>query len=844
MAGWPADTSRMNLIMQKTALHTGIFAGLKKSDLPALTGQYGKNIFRQEGHGRIFRIIRDVLKEPMFLMLFVACAFYFILGESNEGLLMLAAMCFVAAISVYQELKSSSALEALKQYTEPRVTVIRDGEEQLILSEDLLPGDMMILEEGNRIPADAIVIQANDLTVNESILTGESVPVDKSPSSGSNQLFQGTTINSGKCYATVTATGNRTVLGKLGKTITGIISSKTLLQQQIGRFVKIMAIFGFTAFALVWLINYINSQNLVQSLLLGLTLAMSAVPEEIPVAFSSFMALGAAKMATLGIITRQPQTVENLGAVSVICLDKTGTITENRMLVKKIYDFKTGLVEEVGERHSLQSRDVLRYARLASEKEPFDAMEKAIVEAYQHYVHEEGDRALQMVHEYPLNGRPPMMTHVYRSGNVSLIAAKGAPERILRICKLDRQISKKTEQIAQEMAASGYRVLGIASASDHAGPYPAEQDGFNWKFEGLLSLYDPPKNNVNEVFSKWRNAGIDIKLLTGDYAETAVNIAGVSGIPHHDQFITGEEVMRLSPAALRQTVKSINIYARMFPDAKLKVIDALKENGEIVAMTGDGVNDGPALKSAHIGIAMGNKGSETAKEAADLIITDDNLDKITDAIRQGRKIYSNFKKAIRYIISIHIPIILTASLPLVLGWKFPNIFTPIHIIFLELIMGPTCSIFYEREPVESNIMNKPPRSRTQNIFSPKELLTSIIQGLIIASGLLALYYYFMHKGYTIEYVRTMVFTTLILSNIFLTFVNRSFEETFNKTIHYRNSLVPYVLIISVFFLAIIRLVPFLQSLFRMTSISELHYGICITVSLFCTGWFELYKIKT
>ncbi len=827
--------------MQKQISDSNIFAGLKKSELPGLIAQFGKNIFKQEKHDKFFRIIWDVLKEPMFLMLFAACALYFILGKSGEGLLMLAAMFFVAAISVYQELKSSRALEALKQYTEPRITVIRDGSEQLILSEDILPGDIMILEEGNKIPADAIVMQANDLTVNESILTGESAPVDKNIFAGFEKLFQGTTINSGKCYARVTTTGNRTMLGKLGKTVSAINSSKTLLQKQIGRFVIIMAVFGFTAFLMIWLINYFKSGDLPQSLLLGLALAMSAVPEEIPVAFSSFMALGAVKMARLGIITRQAQTIENLGAVSVICLDKTGTITENKMHVKKIYDFETKIIADLDQEKLLQKFNVLRYARLASEKEPFDAMEKAIVEAFQNHIPENDYETLAMIHEYPLSGKPPMMTHVYLSGDTQLIVAKGAPERILRICMMERHEKNEAEKIVQEMASSGYRILGVCSVINHSGPYPEKQDDFNWKFEGLIALYDPPKINVNDVFAKWYQAGINIKLLTGDFAETAINIAGRSGIDNYEKFITGEEVMQQNQTELAETVKNINIYTRMFPVAKLKVVDTLKKNEEIVAMTGDGVNDGPALKSAHIGIAMGNKGSEIAKEAADLIITDDNLEKITDAIEHGRKIYSNFKKAIRYIISIHIPIILTASLPLILGWKFSNIFTPIHIIFLELIMGPTCSIFYEREPVEPDIMNKPPRVRSRNIFSWKELFLSVIQGLVIALGLLAFYYYFMHHGYNVEYVRTVIFTTLVLSNISLTFVNRSFEETFRKTIHYKNSLVPYVLLISAIFLFSIYFIEPLQFLFQMTHISALHYSICIANSLFCTGWFELYK---
>ena len=828
--------------MQERMPDIGILPGLKQTELPSLLRQFGKNIFKKEKTGGVFRIILDVLKEPMFLMLFAACALYFILGEPGDGLLMLAAMFFVAAVSVYQEIKSSRALEALKQYTDPRIRVVRDGKEEVILSENLFPGDIMILEEGNKIPADAIVLKSNDLSINESILTGESVPVDKNALEGSNQLFQGTIINSGKCYARVVSTGNRTVLGKLGKSISVVSTSKTLLQKQIGRFVRIMAVFGFSAFIIIWLINYIKSDDLPKSLLLGLTLAMSAIPEEIPVAFSSFMALGAAKMAKLGIITRQAQTIENLGAVSVICLDKTGTITENRMQVKQVYDYETDSFADLDLEGPLQNINVLRYARLASEREPFDAMEKAITDSFQKQFPEDNYDTLTMVHEYPLAGKPPMMTHVYLSGNVRLVAAKGAPERIIRICRLNAHKTKHIEKIVHEMASSGYRILGVCTAMNHTGPYPDEQDDFNWKFEGLLALYDPPKINVGEVFNKWHRAGIHLKLLTGDYAATAMNIGGRSGIRRHQDFMTGEQVMRLDGSELQESVRSINIYARMFPDAKLKVIEALKRNGEIVAMTGDGVNDGPALKSAHIGIAMGDRGTEIAKEAADLVITDDNLEKITDAIEQGRKIYGNFKKAIRYIISIHIPIILTASLPLILGWKYPNIFTPIHIIFLELIMGPTCSIFYEREPVEKNIMGKPPRLRNQNVFSGKELFVSIVQGMVIATGLLGLYNYYMLHGYAIEYVRTIVFTTLVLSNVLLTFVNRSFEEPFTRTIHYKNSLVPYVLIVSAIFLSLIYFINPLTGLFQLTHISAMHYGICFFVALICTGWFELYKM--
>jgi Ca2+-transporting ATPase len=732
-------------------------------------------------------------------------------------------------------------LQALKQYTEPKVVVIRDGKEQIIFSEELLPGDIMKLEEGNRIPADGDIIQANDFSVNESIMTGESIPVEKNAKPGLNQLFQGTTINSGMCYASVTDIGNNTTLGKLGKSISKIENSKTLLQDQIGRFVRIMAFFGFTAFVIIWFVNFLHSKDVIQSLLLGLTLAMSAVPEEIPVAFSSFMALGTSHMARLGIITRQPQTIENLGAVNVICLDKTGTITENKMQVRKLYDYDTDHLEDLGDKQILRNRNLLRCARLASETEPFDTMEKAIVESYANYLDPENDMDLRMVHEYPLSGHPPMMTHVYSTGDELLVTAKGAPERILRICSLDDKTIKKVNDIILEMASSGYRVLGVCSAKDHKGPYPEQQDEFNWEFTGLLALYDPPKENVPLVFKKWYRAGIEIKMVTGDFMETALNIATQTGINHFRKAITGEQVMQLPPKELQKIVINTNIYSRMFPEAKLKLVEAIKANGGIVAMTGDGVNDAPALKSSHIGIAMGSKGTEIAKEAADLIITDDNLDKISDAILQGRKIYNNLKKAIRYIISIHIPIIFTASFPLLLGWKYPNIFTPIHIIFLELIMGPTCSIFYEREPAESNLMNKSPRPPKQNMFSGKELFISIVQGIVITFGLLSQYYYYMNHGYSIKYVRTIVFTTLILSNILLTFSNRSFEEALNKTIRYKNSLVPYALAISVIFILSISFIAPVKNIFQLTAIGFYHFLFSFLVSLLCAGWFELYK---
>jgi P-type Ca2+ transporter type 2C len=830
--------------MSTVLADTNILSGLKESDIPSLLKKFGKNTLSGEKYNGFFYAVWNIFKEPMFIMLLVASSLYFILGEANEGFLMLVAMIFVVAISIYQETKSSNALQALKQYTQARVKVIRDRREQSILSEELVPGDIVILQEGDRVPADATILQSNDLTLDESIITGESVPAEKNNDQGNNQIFHGSMINSGSCMARVTLTGNQTALGKIGKSVDNAASVKTLLEAQIGRFVKALAGFGLLAFALIWLINYVNSKDIVQSLLLGLTLAMSAVPEEIPVAFSTFMALGAAQMARLGIITRRSQTIENLGAVSVICLDKTGTITKNKMQVKEIYPYSSGQIGNAEGNPGSDISRVLLFARLACEREPFDAMEKAIAEVFHSSDDSEDYSQLEFIHEYPLGGRPPMMTHVYQSADGIRVAAKGAPERILKVCRLDEEESKRLEKIVLKMTSSGYRVLGVCSAIDPVMPFPVMQDDFNWKFEGFLSLYDPPRENAGVVFEKWYGAGIAINLVTGDYPETAMNIASITGIRHNGEYLTGDQVMAMLEEELKRIAGSTNIYARMFPEAKLKLVNAFKSNGQIIAMTGDGVNDAPALKSADIGIAMGKKGADLAKEASDLIITDDNLEKITDAISRGRKIYSNFKKAIRYIISIHIPIILTASLPLILGWTYPAVFTPIHVIFLELIMGPTCSIFYEREPVEPDLMIRKPRAPLQNIFSISEVSLSIVQGIFIAAGLLLLYNYFMHENYPLEYVRNIVFTTLILSNIFLTFANRSFSEPIFITWYYKNTLAPWVLFISCGFLLMINIIPGLRNLFKLAPLSPPHYLLCLAASLFCVGWFELFKMYT
>lgn len=814
--------------------------GLNDEEVFLLREKYGKNIFYINPQKRFFKIVWGVIKEPMFLLLLATSILYLILRQPTEFFMMIAALLFVSAISLFQEIKSSNALAALRQLTEPKVSVIRNGEEVQIGIENLVPGDIILLEEGEKVPADAEVVEQNDLSLNESILTGESFPVEKTADAGNNKIFQGTTINTGKCTARVTAIGSETELGKIGKEIITYSEAKTQLQKQVDIFVKRLALFGIIAFCVICLVVYLRTYDFAQSLLDGLTMAMSAIPEEIPVAFSSFMALGAFYMSRLGIISRQPQTIENLGAVNIICLDKTGTITENKMKVEVVYDYAIdSLISKPSSTE--QSLGVLYYGVLASEKKPFDSMEQAIINAYQGF--HSSLPELNMIKEYPLGGRPPMMTHVYNKNNETVVAAKGAVERIIAVCQLHDLEEENVLNHAKQMAAQGFRVLGVASSVFKGNSFPASQDDFDWQFVGLIALHDPPKENIKSIFEQFYAAGINVKLITGDFPETAITIATETGLKDGREVVSGEQIMNADKERLQVIAKENNIFARMYPEAKLRVIKALIDEGNIVAMTGDGVNDGPALKAANVGIALGKRGTEVARQAADLIITDDNLEKVYSAIVQGRKIFNNLKKAIRYIISIHIPIILTVSLPVLLNWKFPLVFTPIHVIFLELIMGPTCSIFFEREPVEQTIMNEPPRKKQLNLFDKKEFLISIIQGLIITTGVLGLYYFFMQEGNPSK-IRSIAFTTLVLSNIFLTYANRSFSETFFSTIRYKNNLALPVFLLSVLFLVAIYFIAPVRQLFGLEMITFSEFMLCFITAFISVVWFELFKAVT
>ena len=817
-------------------IDAGYSNGLTDSEVASIRASYGSNSFKTGRGSSLSLIIKDILTEPLFLMLAVACTLYYLLQQYSEGNIMLLAILLVSGIAVYNQQKSSKALKTLADLTEPLITVRRNGREQTVSRQDLVPGDILVLAEGIKVPADCTILQSNDLSVNESTITGESLPVNKDSDPGNNILFQGTTLFSGYAIARVTATGINTQLGRIARQIEAAVTPRSPLQKQITRFIRSMAVFGVVAFVLVLLLN-LQVAGWKASLLFALTIAMSVLPEEIPVAFSSFMALSAFAMSKAGIISRRPQVIEELGAVNCICLDKTGTITQNQMELKTVYNYSRATWYPLPG-SGLEVTEVTWYAMLASEQQPFDAMEKAIFASQEATA--ENSRP-EMVAEFPLEGQPPMMTHVYSSGQGLVAAAKGAPERILQACKLLRTEQEKILAEAGIYASKGYRVLGVASCQPSA--IPARQDEFPWVFLGLIGLYDPPKDNVRATLRELQDAGIAIKMLTGDYAATAINIAKQVGMGNEPRCITGEALMKLEPAALQDAVHSNTVFARMFPDAKKKVVETLKAGGSVVAMTGDGVNDGPALRIANIGIAMGQKGTALAREASNLVITDDNISLISVAVATGRKVYTNFKKAVGYIISIHIPIIITAALLLLLGWKYANIFTPVHVIFMELIMGPTCSLFFEKEPPEKDIMLQPPRRLTTSLFSNRELAFSILRGIAVTVAVLVIFYYFMQSGSSIQETRTAVFTTLIAANAFLTLATRSRLLTMLQSIKMKNSFLLPVMLANTGLLAAILLSPAVQQVFKLSPPGPKALAACFAAALLAVAWTDLYKIN-
>ncbi len=792
------------------------------------------------------------------LALLLGCGtIYYVLGEPQEALVLLAFVVIVILITLYQEVKSERALEALRDLSSPKAWVIRDGMKLQIQSQDLVPGDLMMIAEGDRICADGTVLQGSHLAVDESLLTGESVPVRKrawqldalSRTPGGDdqpEVYSGTLVVSGHGLVRVTGTGISTALGKIGASLNAIQESQTALQKETGWWVGRLTFFGLGLCLVVTISLGLMHQDWLGGILSGLTLAMAVLPEEFPLVLTIFLAMGAFRLARVKVLTRRNQTIETLGSATVICTDKTGTLTENRMQLRSLCingQFADCLVRDqpIPETH----HRLIETALLASQRDPFDPMERELFAVGRTHAADHVHDAWRLEKQYPLTRELLAMSCVWTAEADSqefIVATKGAPEAVMDLCHLGSGEAAAIRRDINRMAEKGLRVLGVART--HAQTLPIIQHDFPFEFAGLIGFMDPIREQVPAAIRLCQSAGIRIVMMTGDYPITAQQIGQDIGLSQ-GRIVTGDELEQMSEQALRLALPSISIFARVVPEQKLKIIQSLQACGEIVAMTGDGVNDAPALKAANIGIAMGLRGTDVAREASDLVLLNDAFDAIVEGIRMGRRIFDNLRKAMAYIIAVHLPIAGISLLPLLLESAthhvWPSVLMPIHIVFLELIIDPACTIVFEVEPDEKGIMNRAPRPAGAGIFSAKVLRLSITQGLLGLVSSATVYCYAVLSGLEEDAVRSVTFANLVFVNLALLWVNRSWNASFIDSLRVRNSALWWVMGGTLSTLTVALMMPKAQTLFHFQPASNESFVLAFVASALSVAWFEVYK---
>jgi len=830
--------------------------GLTLAEVEQHRNRDGFNELPTQGKRNSLDILIGVLKEPMFLLLLACGCLYMLSGEFQEALMLLGFVFVIIAITFYQERKTERALEALKDLSSPRAYVIRNGEKTRIPGREVVCDDVMLLSEGDRVPADCILIHAINFSVDESLLTGESIPVRKSSSKAATDTigkpggddtpyaFSGTLVVSGQAIGIVKAIGHTTELGKIGKALQSVKEEKAPLQIQTGKIVRAFALAGGGLCIVIVAVFWLTRGKLLEGVLAGLSLAMAVLPEEFPVVLTVFMALGAWRISKYRVLTRRVTAVETLGSTTVLCVDKTGTLTCNKMTVSDIVAgdklFTVGATIDVLPE---DFHEVVEYSILASPVDPFDPMEKAMKELGERVLikteHLHSSWTLQR--EYPLSKELLAMSRVWTSpsGNDLVIASKGAPEAIADLCHFDAQqfkwLAKKIDLISNQ----GKRVIGVARAHYAKADLPEQQHDFKFVFVGLLGMEDPVRPNVPGAIEECYAAGIRTIMITGDYPGTAMSIARQIGLHNPDRYIAGTELETLTDVQLAQKIKDINVFARMVPEQKLRIVNALKINKEIVAMTGDGVNDAPALKAAHIGIAMGGRGTDVAREAAALVLLDDDFNSIVTAVRMGRRIYDNLKKAMMYILSVHIPIAGLSLIPVLFKW--PLIMFPVHIVFLELIIDPACTLVFEADKDDSNVMRRKPRSLDEKIFDGPTVLKCIFQGGLALAATLAVYL-FIRLDHSTNAARALAFLTLVVSNLGMILSNRSLTRSSLSMLREKNAAFKWVIAGTSAMLGLVLTVPFLKHLFQFGTVSLNDFFLALTGGIVAVALIETLKV--
>ena len=824
--------------------------GLTTTEAKNLQLQYEKNELSTQKKESFICKILHIISEPMFLLLLGAAVIYFIFGEPRDGAIMLIFVVAIISIDVAQEWKTDRTLNALKDLSSPQILVLRDGNEVMISSLDLVPGDWMMIQEGVKIPADGIILKSSDLCIDESSLTGEAEGVWKTATASTevssdywrkDYCYAGTLVTQGSATVQVDKIGAATEYGKIGLHVSSALAQPTPLERQTRSLVKLCSGIAVFLFLLVTFITDLNAPELplgdkiITSILSGITLAMAMIPEEFPVILAVFLSMGAWRLAKKQSLVRKLSAVETLGAISVLCVDKTGTITMNKMTVREIWTPDN------------QNETFVETMGLACEIDAYDPMEKAMLD-YCEEVHITKQHLFggSLISEYAFTSEQKMMGHVWYHDDEIIIAAKGSPERILQLCACNITQQKQAEEKIKEMSSQGLRVIAVGSMKPKTKEdIPADLVSCELILNGLVGLADPPRENIKIDIERCTKAGIRVVMITGDNGITAASIAEKVGIPNWGHIITGDMLNEMSDDELRRNVVNVSIFSRVIPEHKMRIVKALKENGEVVAMTGDGVNDAPALKYADIGIAMGKRGSEVSREAADLILMDDNFSTIVDTVKDGRRIYDNIQKAVGYVFTIHIPIALASLFAPLLGISHASLLLlPLHVVLLELIIDPTCSIVLERLPAEDDIMERAPRDPNAKLLTARILLKSIVQGMVIFFASFGTYYFVLQNNYgNVEVARSMGLASIMLANLFLVQVNGSNNELAIHTLRkYAQDKVVWVInIFTLLGLTIILYTP-LNQILALAPLSFGELSFVIGIAAVSVLWIEIIKL--
>lgn len=804
--------------------------GLSSREAQLRLNAFGFNELPAAGRKHVWHILAEAIREPMFILLLSCGAIYLLLGETTEGIILLSWVIFIVFLTFYQNQKTERALEALRKLSAPRALVMRDGAQVRLPGREVVPGDLVLLSEGDRVPADGLILESVNLTIDEALLTGESLPVHKMAApqlEPASQAFSGTLVTQGYGSMQVTRTGRNTEFGKIGESLGQIAPAPTRLQLEMKWLTRNLLLAGIFLSASVLLAFYLTRGDLLLSLLNSLATAMAMLPEEFPVVLTVFLAIGAWRLSQQHVLTRKPSAIETLGSATVLCSDKTGTITQNSMEIVALAT-PQGLLERADYLQQASGvAELLNTAFLASREQSAEPMERAIEGALQ-AVTGALPRPVELVREYPITPSSLFMTRVVQTDLEGLVAcAKGAPEMVMALCTLDGAAKQQVLLQAGQLAERGQRVLGVARAHWEGSELPANAGDFDYRWVGLLGFEDPIRPEVPEAVRQCVSAGIRVIMITGDYPATASAIAGQAGIPPGKAVLSGAELDRLDDRELASHIGSINIFARIVPRQKLRIVKALQANGEVVAMTGDGVNDAPALKAADIGIAMGGKGTDVARESASLVLLDDNFNSIVAAIRSGRRIFDNLQKAMSYIMAIHIPIIGLTLLPAFFA-QLPVLLMPLHIVFMELIIDPVCSLAFESEQEEIGIMDRPPRDSKARFFGLGNFLMSILNGTLLLGMVIGVYLLSLGEGHSDGEIRAIAFTSLIVGNIFLILTTLSRSRSALAVMAEKNKALSIILLSAGCLMILILFVPFLRSLFGFEFPGLSHFLSAVT----------------